>query len=327
VTLTADTRGSFQHFVGGSIFWLHVLPEAAVVLGSIRDRYVALGMVNSFLGYPVNDEQSAGRGRGRQSTFQRGALCRTPSGAVLEVHGLIFARWAALGREEGFLGFPFTDELVTPDGIGRYNHFEGGSIYWSPNTGAHDVSGFIREAWANDGLGWERGTLGYPTSDPASMPGSSTAFQDFQGGSIYDNIFGTRIVRASPSRAVFTTPGPVITWADLGTRMSDNDVITMSFRASPPNSPTIVTLNAGPGISWWKAVSVWSPLSGDLFEAATEGQRTTAALSIPVTTLTTPGLAFQFKKAKFWGVHTGMYWLFGLHRLVGTSVTFTWLRD
>ena len=32
----------------------------------------------------------------------------------------------------------------------------------SPSTGAHEVYGIIRDAWADNG--WEAGPLGYPTS-------------------------------------------------------------------------------------------------------------------------------------------------------------------
>jgi len=66
-----------------------------------------------------------------------------------------------------------TDELSTPDGGGRYNEMQGGSIYWTPSTGAHSAQG------------WERGTLGYPTSDEHSVPGGRQS--DFQGGSLFWN--------------------------------------------------------------------------------------------------------------------------------------------
>ena len=38
-----------------------------------------------------------------------------------------------------------------------------GSIYWTPQLGAHEVHGRIRDAWA--AAGWEAGPLGYPISD------------------------------------------------------------------------------------------------------------------------------------------------------------------
>jgi uncharacterized protein with LGFP repeats len=80
------------------------------------------------------------------------------------------------------LGFPTTDELGTPDGHGRFNHFEHGSIYWTPETGAHEVHGLIREKWAS--IGWERSRLRYPTSDEETPPGGHGRVSDFQGGAI-----------------------------------------------------------------------------------------------------------------------------------------------
>ena len=37
------------------------------------------------------------------------------------------------------------------------------SIYWTPQTGAHEIHGAIRDEWAR--RGFERGPIGYPTSD------------------------------------------------------------------------------------------------------------------------------------------------------------------
>ncbi|MEV5732881.1 hypothetical protein [Streptomyces sp. NPDC052292] len=54
-------------------------------------------------------------------------------------------------------------DSLTPDGVGRYNHFENGSIYWTPETGAWEVHGAIRDKWAS--MGWERSQVGYSTSD------------------------------------------------------------------------------------------------------------------------------------------------------------------
>lgn len=83
---------------------------------------------------------------------------------VFEVHGVIRARYLALGGEASILGYPTTDETAAPDGTGRYNHFQAGSIYWTPRTGAHEVHGLIRDMWA--AAGWERDpTLGYPLTD------------------------------------------------------------------------------------------------------------------------------------------------------------------
>jgi hypothetical protein len=86
------------------------------------------------------------------------------SAGAYEVHGAIRAKYLALGAEASILGYPRTDETGAPDGVGRFNHFQGGSIYWTPGTFAHEVHGLIRDRWAS--LGWERNAqLGYPITD------------------------------------------------------------------------------------------------------------------------------------------------------------------
>lgn len=62
-------------------------------------------------------------------------------------------KYAALGGASGFLGAPtIPEERTTPDGIGRYRHYQRGSIYWTPQTSAHEVHGYIGGKWAE--LGW-----------------------------------------------------------------------------------------------------------------------------------------------------------------------------
>jgi uncharacterized protein with LGFP repeats len=63
-----------------------------------------------------------------------------------------------------------TDELGTPDGVGRFNHFaNAGSVYWTPSTGAWSIHGAIRAKWAS--MGWERSCLSYPVSDEFAISG------------------------------------------------------------------------------------------------------------------------------------------------------------
>lgn len=64
-----------------------------------------------------------------------------------QVLGAILAKYQEMGGENSPLGCPKTDELTTPNGVGRYNTFVGGSIYWSPDTGAHPVWGAIGDKW------------------------------------------------------------------------------------------------------------------------------------------------------------------------------------
>lgn len=98
-----------------------------------------------------------------------------------EVHGAIRDRYVQLGGPEGWLGFPKTDETGTPDGKGRFNNFEHGSIYWHPATAAFEVHGAIRDKWA--ALGYETSPLGYPKSD--EMPFTDGRISLFERGAIY----------------------------------------------------------------------------------------------------------------------------------------------
>ncbi len=150
------------------------------VVGEIEKKYNAIGGCGSVVGAPVMAEQGTPDGIGRYSVFERGSIYWTPQLGAFEVHGQIRDEWAQVGWEAGVLGYPISDETTPPDGVGRYNVFERGSIYWTPQTGAHEVHGRIRDAWAK--AGWEAGALGYPTSDEYAA--GSLRRSDFQQGSI-----------------------------------------------------------------------------------------------------------------------------------------------
>jgi uncharacterized protein with LGFP repeats len=123
-------------------------------MSAIDDHYGQLGGPGGFLGVPVDE------------------------GA-----GNIRVKWSQLGGHKSFLGYPVTDETGTPDGRGRFNHFEGGSVYWTPETGPHEVHGDIRGKWQS--MGWETSFLGYPTSDEHSPKGDAhTRISAFEGGHI-----------------------------------------------------------------------------------------------------------------------------------------------
>lgn len=77
-------------------------------------------------------------------------------------------KYLSLGGRTGVLGPPTSTEQACPDGIGRFRHFTGGSIYWTRATAAHEVHGPIHVLW--ESLGFETSILGYPTSDEADTP-------------------------------------------------------------------------------------------------------------------------------------------------------------
>lgn len=165
---------------GGLGFWS---AGGCTVGGAILAKYNAVGGAGGVLGACVTSELTTPDGVGRYNHFQNGSIYWTPSTGAFEVHGNNRAKWEALGWETGVLGYPTSDELATPDGVGRFNHFQGGSIYWTAALGSHEVHGNIHAAWAQ--LGWETGALGYPTTDEQATPDGTGRFNRFERGNLY----------------------------------------------------------------------------------------------------------------------------------------------
>ena len=182
LTGTPDGIGQYEHYQFGSIYWT-ASTGAWEVHGAIQAHWAALRWEASVVGYPITDETATPDGIGRYNHFQYGSIYWTPYTGAWEVHGAIRAHWAALGWERSVVGYPVTDEIGTPDGIGRFNHFQYGSIYFTPQTGAWEVHGAIRAHWA--ALGWERSVVGYPTSDETPVGDGIGRYNKFQHGTIY----------------------------------------------------------------------------------------------------------------------------------------------
>jgi uncharacterized protein with LGFP repeats len=162
-----DGTGKYVHFQdGGSIYW-HPSTGAHTIHGAIRNVWASYGWETSFLGYPTTDETLVPNRTGFYNHFQNGSIYWSQASGAHVIYGLIRDKWAQLGWETSTLGYPTTDETGTPDGVGRYNHFERGSIYWTPSTGAWKVDGAMRDVWA--AKGWERSCLGYPIADSIGM--------------------------------------------------------------------------------------------------------------------------------------------------------------
>jgi len=202
------TNGDVNHTtetlnqVVGAMYPERIVPR---VQGAIADDWYALGGATSPVGLPLGNENPIFDHSGVFTLFQRGSIYWSPASGAHEILGAIRDAWAALGYEQGRLGYPVTDELGTPNQDGAYNHFQGGSLYWSPPTGAHLVTGAIQDAWAAQG--WERSALGYPTSDEAATASRTGAFNRFQHGAIY----------WSPGTGAHAMTAPILArWVSLG---------------------------------------------------------------------------------------------------------------
>jgi hypothetical protein len=137
------------------------------------------------------------------------------------VGGAIRVKWKALGGGASFLGAPLTPELPCADGVGRFNVFEGGVIYFTPASLCFEVHGGILDKWNR--LGAERSWLGYPVSDegpwtdPSGKPGRISTYE--RGAIAW--LDGPIVLPQS-----VTTPAAVITTPD-GTALGGSVTCTV----------------------------------------------------------------------------------------------------
>ncbi len=174
------------------IFSLHSVSAHALTQSQMISKISRKSAQNTWLGNATTPYYTISGGMFQH--YQNGSIyIGNDVGVACVIKGMIRDKWASLGWERSFLGYPTTDELVTPDGIGRYTHFQYGSIYWYPGAGAHEIHGLIRNKWAS--LNWEKGVLGYPISDELVCADGVGRYTIFQNGRIYYHpTYGTHYV-------------------------------------------------------------------------------------------------------------------------------------
>ncbi|WP_155848420.1 L,D-transpeptidase family protein [Arthrobacter sp. 35W] len=174
--------GCYQMFQNGAILFSPGT-GAAISAGPIRSSWAASGYENGYLGYPTTNTVCGLRDGGCYQMFQGGAIVWSPAtGAAISL-GAIRTAWAATGFENGYLGYPTTNEVCGLRDGGCYQMFQSGAIVWSPATGAAVSLGAVRGAWAANG--YENGHLGYPTANEVcGLPGGG-CYQWYQRGIIW----------------------------------------------------------------------------------------------------------------------------------------------
>ncbi|NLE80082.1 MAG: hypothetical protein GX610_10970 [Rhodococcus sp.] len=152
------------------------------VYGAIEQEYLARGGPGVY-GNPITAEANAAYG-GKFQVFERASsFYWHPDTGAKQVGGRIRDKWRDFGWETGDLHYPTTSETPTPSRQGAFNHFQGGSIYWSPQTDAHQIWGLVRDQWAS--AGWENSPYGFPKTDEYRDTSYEDTFrQDFEQGSI-----------------------------------------------------------------------------------------------------------------------------------------------
>lgn len=214
---TVSPRGTsgyaypFQH---GVMRWCAKVGAHPIGWG-VNVAYAQLRTEGTDIGFPLTDELSAAQSPQRtEGVYQRfegaGEDYAEDVPRVPDIHfgATVYwskgsgahATWGAIGEyyerahgTGGELGFPITDvQNAAPSPSkteGKYQEFEGGTIYWCSSAGAHPVRGEIREAYHQQSR--TLGRLGFPITDElgvgadapyrASPFGTTGTLQRFEG--------------------------------------------------------------------------------------------------------------------------------------------------
>ena len=159
--------------------------------GDTRSYNVHGGILNGYneaggyqaLGLPTMNEDCSLKDGWCYQIFEGGTIYWSEKTGSHNIHGGIRDRWASLGYEWGWLGFPTSNEIGGLKDSGVYQTFENGAIYYTDATGAHTNGGAIRDEYAEHG--YENGILGYPVGDEVCGLKDSGCYQSFQGGRLY----------------------------------------------------------------------------------------------------------------------------------------------
>jgi hypothetical protein len=205
-----DGPAVFRLFENGAVYWSDST-GAHALFGAIFLGWADEGSENSPLGLPTSDVMTASDGVGTVARFQQGSYAGLPGMNSNSVWGEIHTKWAALGGESGFLGYPVSDVVPGRAGVGAISKFQGGTITWHPDTGAVVVHGKILERWIV--LGQELSYLGFPAADEAPSELGASRVSRFQNGEILLRNDG--VLADIPETITFSV-GPIVTDETLG---------------------------------------------------------------------------------------------------------------
>lgn len=172
--------GSYQQFAKGRVYYSKAT-GARTVTGGMLTNYAKAGWEKR-IGFPKNEQaRLKGRSNAWNQAFQNGELVyssKSPTYGFVKT-GML-STWKKLGRAASPVGIPNGVQRCGLAKGGCYQNFSKGKLYWSKSSGTRWVNGRILKKWAS--LKYERGRLGYPTSNPVTTKGTTT--QKFAKGTI-----------------------------------------------------------------------------------------------------------------------------------------------
>lgn len=168
---------SVRYYQWGCVCYNNESKRVFEIHGDIYKKWQFLGGLK--WGIPTTDESPCTDGVGRYNHFTHESgnvlsIFWSPQSGANGIWGDIRKKWAELGYERSYLGYPTTDEIDFPDN-GRVNGFQNGDIYFWGDTGAidmKDVRIFYSGLYCVQESKWDQGSN---SDEPYVIIGVSTA--------------------------------------------------------------------------------------------------------------------------------------------------------
>ena len=244
-----------------AIFWT---PDtgAWAVRGAINAAWAQLGGSAGTLGVPIEDERYDGdavsqKFTGGEVTWNRAANSFTtePAGLADSLAGLEVPRdattlinlaWRASGGLGGPLGARQGEQSTIGDS-GAAQGYAGGKIFYSPDTGAHAVTGAILSKYESEG--GPTGDLGYPIGTEADGGAPNSRISAFSAAD-------KPVIFWTPDSGAIVLRGAInAAWAKLGGATGELGVPTGEQTV---DGDTVSQSFSGGEISWNKATKEFS---------------------------------------------------------------------
>lgn len=168
VAPVSGASGTFADFQGAITIHAKTGGPGLWFSGALRDRFRELGGYG-VLGVPTTD-QAPTPGSGWFFDLASGSMYWSAETGAHILTGPVYSKYLEFNSVKGPFGLPTTDLLDTSGFTGKFAEFRNAvSIFWSKETGAHWISGALRQEF------WDHGSLaalGFPTSDQLPTSGA-----------------------------------------------------------------------------------------------------------------------------------------------------------
>ncbi|MCO4263776.1 lysozyme M1 [Pseudarthrobacter sp. MDT3-26] len=172
--------GCFQLFQAGSVLSSSSTGAQLVKSGPILDAWSRAGFENGLLGYPSADATCDATSC--TQSFVGGVVAWTGASGAWPIFMGMADSWKSARSQSVPIGFPIGTEVCGIRGGGCFQLFQGGTLLFSPATGAFPVTGRTLDYWQK--TGFENGSLGYPTSFAVCNLPDSGCLQSFEHGTV-----------------------------------------------------------------------------------------------------------------------------------------------